>query len=241
MMGFSDKISYDADGVHDLDPGIVDAKLRDAIVRCIEVQKVRARQALTAFVPDPESGREVSEQRLLEILARGDDIHGIASDRSISNVVTFSAKNISDAVVDPAIEQSRSRVDREIARLIKALFRDSGGLRVTSSGHLWYPPGSYMGWHTNSRVPGWRIYVNYAEQEGMSFFRYRDPVTGEIVTLNDRHWNIRIFKISRERPLWHAVYSDTHRFSMGYMVIREGFYKRARRRLKKLFGGRRDQ
>jgi hypothetical protein len=200
------------------------------------VQKASARQALVLFRPHPGSRDEVSEERLAEILSHGGDIHGVASDRSISNVITFSARNIRDAVIDPAVEQSRNMVDREIARLMKTLFRANGGLAVTSSGHLWYPPGSYMGWHTNSRVPGWRIYVNYAEQEGKSFFRYRDPDTGGIVTLNDRHWNIRIFKISRDKPLWHAVYSDTHRFSMGYMVFRNGYYARALGRLKRLFG-----
>jgi hypothetical protein len=87
-------------------------------------------------------------------------------------------------------------------------------------------------------VPGWRIYVNYAEQEGRSFFRYRDPDTGRIITLNDKPWNIRIFKISHDKPLWHAVYSETNRFSMGYMVIRESYYTRALNKVKRLIGKR---
>lgn len=231
----SNKIDFDSYGVYDLDPGLVDAELRRVIIDCIEVQKAHAKDALSVFQPHPTSTHDVSEERLNELLARGGDVHGIASDRSISNVITFSAKNIQDAVRDPAIEQSRAHVDREIAKLVRALFRNNGKLSVTSSGHLLYPPGSYMGWHTNSKVPGWRIYVNYAEQEGRSFFRYRDPDTGKVITLNDRPWNIRIFKISRDRPLWHAVYSETNRFSMGYMVTRVSLLTRVLRKLKRSY------
>jgi hypothetical protein len=237
-MTLQDKIDYDSYGVYDLDPALVSDELRAVILRCIEVQKESARDALAAFRPHPTSTHEVSEERLNAILVQGTDIHGIASDRSISNVITFSAKNIRDAVRDPAVEQSRQAVDREMSRLVKNLFRNNGKLSVTSSGHLWYPPGSFMSWHTNSKVPGWRIYVNYAEQEGRSFFRYRDADTHKIITLNDKPWNIRIFKITRDKPLWHAVYSETNRFSMGYMVIRESYLTRALRKLKRLVRGR---
>ena len=234
-MNLRDKISYDSEGVYDLDPAIVSAELRKVILQCIQVQKESAKTALASFQPNAMSSHEVSEQRLNQILDHGNDIHGIASDKDISNVITFSAKNIEDAILDPAVEKSRINVDREITRLVKALFSNNSKLSITSSGHLWYPPGSYMGWHTNSKVPGWRIYVNYAEQEGKSFFRYRDPDTRKIVTLNDKHWNIRIFRISRDKPLWHAIYSDTHRFSMGYMVFQESRLTRALNKLKRLF------
>jgi hypothetical protein len=85
-------------------------------------------------------------------------------------------------------------------------------------------------------VPGWRLYVNYAEQEGQSFFRYRDPGTGRIVALTDRHWNIRIFRITRDKPLWHAAWLNTNRFSMGYMVIRRSGLSRIMERVRRLTG-----
>ena len=87
-----------------------------------------------------------------------------------------------------------------------------------SSGHFWYPKGSYMGWHTNSRAPGWRIYINFAEEPDKSFFRYRDPETGEIITSWDNQWNLRVFRITARKPIWHCVHSDTNRFSLGYML-----------------------
>ena len=236
MLSSHHKINFHADGVLNLEPSVVDQDLRASILQCIRVQKESAQQALASFKPYPLAMHEVSEDRLQQILAQGDDIHGIASDRSISNVIPFSAPHIADAVCDTAVDLSRQDIDKRMAKLVKNLFSAASGLRVTSSGHLWYPPGAYMGWHTNSKVPGWRVYVNYAEQEGRSFFRYRDPDTHEIVTLNDQQWNIRIFKIDRDKPLWHAVYSDTHRFSMGYMLYKESLLARLRGKIKRLPG-----
>lgn len=107
-----------------------------------------------------------------------------------------------------------------------------------NSGHLWYPKGSHMGWHTNGLAPGWRIFINYAEEPGKSFFRYRDPATGEIITAWDKQWNLRVLRITRRNPLWHCVYADTNRFSLGWMVISEqaqaglaGFAKRIQKKV----------
>ena len=34
----------------------------------------------------------------------------------------------------------------------------------------------------------------------------------------DKKWNFRFFHIAPEKPFWHAVYSETNRFSFGYMI-----------------------
>lgn len=230
------KIDYDAEGVFDLGSALIDDALRRTILDCVEIQKDRAQKALESFKPCAESSFEVSAERLNQILQSGSDIHGIASDRHISNVISFSARHIQGSVIDEAVEARRVEVDKKIMTLVRGLFDGNSGLSITTSGHLWYPPGSYMGWHTNSKVPGWRIYVNYAEDEGRSFFRYRDPRGKSIVTLDDKHWNIRLFRIRNDIPLWHAVYSDTNRFSMGYMVYKRSLLARLKGRIKRVFG-----
>lgn len=60
-------------------------------------------------------------------------------------------------------------------------------------------------------------------EPGKSFFRYRDPDTHEIITSKDNEWNVRIFEIRSDKLLWHAVYSDTNRFSLGYMIYPRDF------------------
>ena len=89
-----------------------------------------------------------------------------------------------------------------------------------------------MGWHTNSKFPGWRLYITYAEKPGKSFFRYRGPDTGEIVTSMDEEWDFRFFRVARDVLLWHTVHSDTNRFSLGYTLQPWTFRRGVRHRAK---------
>ena len=96
---------------------------------------------------------------------------------------------------------------------------------VKFSGGLWYPPNSYRLWHTNETQPGWRMYmVDYDEAppEGRAFFRYMNPETKELVTLNERPRLVRFFRIAsrEEGPFWHCIVnaSASHRWSFGFVV-----------------------
>lgn len=79
-----------------------------------------------------------------------------------------------------------------------------------------------LGWHTNLRKPGWRFYITHSEQPGKSFFLYRDPANAKIVTALDHEWDFRLFRICPRSSFWHSVYSETNRFSLGYMIVRQG-------------------
>lgn len=86
------------------------------------------------------------------------------------------------------------------------------------SGRTWYPDNGYMGWHTNSDNKGFRLYCSFVREPGKSFFRFRHPKTKEIVTSWDKDgWNFRLFRIDDDL-LWHSVYSETDRFSIGYAL-----------------------
>ena len=77
-----------------------------------------------------------------------------------------------------------------------------------------------MGWHTNFKYPCKRLYITYASEDKKSFFRYRDPETGEIITdYDDKGITIRQFYVSRKPPyFWHCVGSDCIRISLGYRI-----------------------
>ena len=231
------ELSYDTDtGVFDLDTSILAEDLRADARLCIAEQKSEAAGLLSSsFKPSPDALAEVSEEALVRLLDQGTDVHGISKQRSISNVIVFGAENIADSVRSATVDALRAKVDERMGKLVKSVFRGSPGLVVGSSGHFWYPPGSYMSWHTNSGVPGWRVYINYAEEEGKSFFRYRDPSTSKIVTLMDKEWNIRIFRITSASPLWHAVYSNTNRFSLGYIIYKESLAERVKQKVRSVF------
>lgn len=226
------------DPFHQRSDWFEDRSLTDALSACIEAQRLAASEARAAFDPNPSAEEEVSAERLEQVLRTGEDIHGIASDRSISNVIPFNADHLSDAVESREVVGLRKNVDGMVIDRLRDTFEGGEKLTITSSGHFWYPPGGYMGWHTNSGAPGWRIYLTHAAEPGRSFFRYRNPSDGEIVTSMDHLWDVRIFRVDPDIPLWHAVYSQTDRFSFGYVVHVKRPLRSLAGRVKRLLGAR---
>ena len=99
---------------------------------------------------------------------------------------------------------------------LESLIEEKYNIKVSASGLCWYPPKSYMGWHTNSNLPGKRIYIVWAKEDNKSFFRWRDSKTQEVHTKWEKKgWNINIF----DAPDWHAVASWTDRISIGMQEI----------------------
>ena len=208
---------------HELNDWRDDLGLLERLRACIEAQKALAAAGGPSIRPVAGAVDAVAEPALRTILASSRNVHGISSDRHISNAVVFNANNIKDSIWSKEVLALRCRADEAVKEKVRRSFKAPYELTVSCSGHLWYPPGGYMGWHTNSGAPGWRMYISYAEEPGKSFFRYRDPITHDIVTSWDDRWNVRLFEIRADMPLWHAVYSDTHRFSVGYVVYRDSF------------------
>ena len=98
-------------------------------------------------------------------------------------------------------------------------FRDlRGGKRLAISGQLYYPPSGYMGWHHNGNLPGRRIYCNWAADPDASYFCWLEG-TRLVRDWDAAGWNFRTFVVGGEPPFWHAVYSETHRVSLGFRVV----------------------
>ena len=111
-------------------------------------------------------------------------------------------------------------------RLIK-LLEDFFATQVRFSGSFWYPSNSYRLWHTNETQPGWRMYLvdfDYFEPkgEGEAFFRYMNPKTKELVTVEERPKVVRFFKIESEpsKLFWHCIANTTksNRWSFGFEI-----------------------
>jgi len=213
----SDKIFFELDAYF-----AKDAELIQAVKDCFDIKRLTGLEDLRSkFRPDPKASYHVSEEALAKILAAGINLDDISTEKELSNCVPFNFGGVTDPAWKAKGEAIKRRVDALVAARLQGLFKDGRHLSVFSSGRFWYPPEAYMGWHTNLRTPGWRVYFNYAEEPGKSFFRYRDPETGTVVTSWDKVWNFRMFRITTEQPLWHAIYSETNRFSLGYRIIRK--------------------
>jgi hypothetical protein len=234
------KLSYDSNQIfHEFD-FTKDRELIEAVENCLAaIKKLKDNPSSLNFKPDPDASFKVSEEALKQFVEAGEIIDNVSSKRNLTNCVVFNASKLTDTVVNQEIMELRQKVDRIVGQRIDNIFYDENDLFTQNSGHFMYPPGGYMGWHTNSGSPGWRLYINYAEQPGKSFFRYRDPETGKIVTCWDKKWNFRLFRIDQAKLLWHSVYSDTNRYSFGFRITlhkKSDLPKRVVRRIKNLVG-----
>jgi hypothetical protein len=80
------------------------------------------------------------------------------------------------------------------------------------SGCFLYLPYDYQGWHTNGNIPAQRIYFAWASESNKSGMKFW--LNGEIIDSPDKEgWNRRSFTA----PIWHCVYSNCIRASVGFM------------------------
>ena len=87
---------------------------------------------------------------------------------------------------------------------------------------MYYPENGFMHWHNNHNVPGYNILLSYT-QNGKGWFRYRDPLTHEIVTMHDEPgWTAKVgYYGSNEEPdkiYWHCARAYEDRFTLGYVI-----------------------
>lgn len=89
--------------------------------------------------------------------------------------------------------------------------------------HVYYPKDGFMGWHNNWDCPGYNILISYSEGDN-GFFRYLDPETQEIVTMQDvPGWSCKVgyYGGKNEDPsvhYWHCAGSTTPRQTLGFVV-----------------------
>jgi hypothetical protein len=92
-----------------------------------------------------------------------------------------------------------------------------------------YPKGGYMGWHHNANAAGYNILLSWSEK-GLGFFRYQDPITKEIVTMQDTPgWTCKVGYYGRfdepNRMYWHCASAEhEERFTLGYIIPHEGMW-----------------
>ena len=206
--------------VHDITDSQEEEALKEAVSRIVDTMRRNQEPILSGrFRPDAGAAAAVAADALAPLLAQDAWVSDIVEDRRISNCIAYNFDNVDGAVMDEELSILRRQLDTVVLARARALFPHSAGLEVENTGHFWYPDGGFMAWHTNLRTPGWRCYISLADVPGRSFFRYRDPRDGRVSTSWDRLFNVRLFHITPSAPLWHAVYSETNRFSLGYKII----------------------
>ena len=121
--------------------------------------------------------------------------------------------------VHGVLKKENLKAEKETYTAVSNILSKTYGSLVRRNPGAWYNPTSYMGWHTNHRVPGTRIYVIWSTGVESSFFRYYDKENDKIITdYDDKGLTIRQFEVTEQDPLWHCVGCITgKRFSLGFM------------------------
>jgi hypothetical protein len=104
---------------------------------------------------------------------------------------------------------------------IKYSYESKGETIEGIKGLFYYPPGGFREWHTNMfDDTSWRMYYINATEDGKSWFRYVPPGTNKTVVVPDKSGYFNMFRLrsKKDEIIWHSVYSDTHRFSVGFKI-----------------------
>lgn len=159
-------------------------------------------------IPDPNNEHHCSNEVLNDILKNTHQFDKFQKSLNNKKLINLNQK-------------FRFFIQKYNPKFVHFLQKKFDNCSIIHSGDFLYPKNGYMGWHTNADTPYLRCYITYSEN-GDSYFKYRDPITKEIITDKDNlGWTIRYFDISNKSDelLWHCVYSNTNRISMGYRII----------------------
>jgi hypothetical protein len=83
----------------------------------------------------------------------------------------------------------------------------------------YYPKDGYIGWHDNHDAPGFTLLFNWSET-GDSFYRFRDPATKEVVTIDDRPgWSCKTGWYGKgDGATFHCAKTNEPRWSIAFYI-----------------------
>ena len=145
-----------------------------------------------------KEGLQYTSKRYLETLLKNNNIEDVCEVSYLSHI---------------------NLTSKQKSLLYNSLSKDYPSCSILLSGHFFYPERGYMSWHTNNNAPGLRLYLSYTEHENKSFFKYKKD--DSIIEDPDyKGWTAREFPIDRENLLWHSVYAEKPRISIGFRIIK---------------------
>lgn len=90
----------------------------------------------------------------------------------------------------------------------------------------YYPPGGFVGWHTNWNAAAYQILFTWS-LTGDGYFLYYDKSVDQIIKVPDnKGWQCRwMYFGARHEPqhhLWHAAYTKCNRLTFAFKFMNEG-------------------
>lgn len=87
---------------------------------------------------------------------------------------------------------------------------------------MMYPPEGYIGWHNNANASAYNLVFTYSES-GDGWFKFVDPLTGIVKTLNDKKgWTLKAGYFGTydepEHIYYHAAWTGCWRMTLSYVL-----------------------
>ena len=87
----------------------------------------------------------------------------------------------------------------------------------------YYPPGGFVGWHTNWNANAYQVLFTWS-RDGNGYFQYYDMQKDGIVTIQDKPgWQCRWYYFGRkDEPgahCWHSAYAGCDRITLAYKIL----------------------
>jgi hypothetical protein len=126
------------------------------------------------------------------------------------------------------LNETPSQYQKRLIQLDKDLC-DFFGAR-NNAVKMYYPKGGYMSWHHNANASGQNILISWSK-DGKGFFRYQDPVTKQIVTMNDTPgWTVKAGYYGNwkepDKIYWHCANArEEERMTLAYIIPHDGLWE----------------
>lgn len=97
----------------------------------------------------------------------------------------------------------------------------------TSALSTLYPPGGFIGWHTNANAAAFNLIFTWSEK-GDGWWKHVDPKTGEVITIPDKEgWQLKAGQFGSHgsgNVVLHAAKTNCFRITLGYMLGHDEHY-----------------
>ena len=156
-----------------------------------------------------------SEEYLQQVMATGQEHSGFPEEHVSMPINRMAQKN------PEVFAEIRNEMRYEFASEIGA---------HTSALTNYYPPGGFVGWHTNWNANAYQVLFTWSET-GDGYFKYWDLEKQEIVHIQDtKGWACRHYYFGHrgepDKHCWHAAYAGCPRITLAYKFVNHVLHAR---------------
>jgi hypothetical protein len=191
----------------------------------LNIHNVNNAKRIWGELPDDQPGDYYTSPEHLEHMQNKKYIGELKRENGFAEATYGSNMSHADARAPKEIADIISKVNNDLLAFFGSKF---------NAVSMYYPQGGFMGWHNNGNASGYNILLSWTNGEHKGYFQFIDPITKELVVLNDDEnmlngWTIKVGyfgPLEKEDELvWHSARTfDNERITLAYVIPDEYKY-----------------